>query len=292
MDKIMINPSLIFISTDRWEIEDFRDEYLEKMIKIFQEIDKTNDNRLKLIWSYTLEEILWSTPTYKPWSELNGGNTLVPVLYKYFRKNVDFHNHNEISSTSIPDIEINDINIKSEYYKLTNNLIVKKTKFAYLTDIESIKFTSDCGIDYLPFMCKNCFEIFKLNLFQNIFSEEDIEKRKQKLIRAIELYSLENERDLKNKILISNSFIKRLYHLNPEDLNDLINILSLRISYTAAEARACKTIQDEFITSKSINEYRIRVTNRPTSKRVHYVFTDDMIEFKHYYGIGEHDDGL
>lgn len=288
----MLDPSLVFITTDRWEIEQFRDDYLERMIKTFQEIDNSHDNKLKLVWSYKLEEILWSTSKYKPWNELNGGNSLVPILYKYFRRNIDFLNHKDIESTSTPKLEIDDVDISTEYYKLTNELIVNYNNFAFFSDTSEIEFTSNCGINYIPSNCNNCFGICKLNLTNNLFSVEDLETKKKNFSNVINLYITTNNFNLKNDFSFSNSFIRKVASLSSEDLNELIEKLSLRLKYNSGEARACNIIQDEFITANSINEHRIRITHRPTSKRVHYIFNDGKIEFKSYYGIGEHDEGL
>jgi hypothetical protein len=50
---------------------------------------------------------------------------------------------------------------------------------------------------------------------------------------------------------------------------------------------------DEFIIKNKINEWRIRVTQRPSSTRIHYVVKKDKtVQFLCYYGEGEHDDGL
>ena len=61
--------------------------------------------------------------------------------------------------------------------------------------------------------------------------------------------------------------------------------------FTSAEAKN-SDLHDEFITKNKINEWRIRVTQRPTSTRIHYKIEDGVIRFLCYYGEGEHDDKL
>lgn len=49
-------------------------------------------------------------------------------------------------------------------------------------------------------------------------------------------------------------------------------------------------LQDEYLKQKK--EYRFRITQRPSSTRIHYKYVDKKMKFLRYYDEGEHDDGL
>jgi hypothetical protein len=71
----------------------------------------------------------------------------------------------------------------------------------------------------------------------------------------------------------------------------VFNRIAKRLTMTAASARADGQLQDEFLSGR--NEYRFRVTPRPSSTRIHYnVGAHNHLTFLRFYGEGAHDDGL
>jgi uncharacterized protein YnzC (UPF0291/DUF896 family) len=70
----------------------------------------------------------------------------------------------------------------------------------------------------------------------------------------------------------------------------ILERMTKKLILTSAEARQDAQLRDEYI--NTVNEYRFRVTQRPTSTRIHYTFEDDVITFLRFYGEGEHDTGL
>ena len=86
------------------------------------------------------------------------------------------------------------------------------------------------------------------------------------------------------------TFIKDI--IDTEKYRDKIlkNMVKLLIS-TKQEAASNPNLKNEYIEHKK--EYRFRVTQRPSSTRIHYIFNDQKILiFKNYYREGKHDDGL
>jgi hypothetical protein len=121
---------------------------------------------------------------------------------------------------------------------------------------------------------------------------DDFEERANRINHVIDAYLRHKSLVAMHQFTMTNSFLRKIASLNSDDLLELIDRLALRISYNGQQARECRVLQDEFITSGGVNEFRMRITNRPTSKRVHYIIKNDILEFKNYYGVGEHDDGL
>ncbi|MDO6598464.1 hypothetical protein Q4512_16210 [Oceanihabitans sp. 2_MG-2023] len=289
MNKLMLLPALAFISENDWSQESFKDNYLEIMINAFKEID--NNENLSLIWSNKLEEILWTEPRYKPWGDLNVRNSLVPIFYKFFVKNVDFISHENVQSTSSPNLEHTNTEILDEYYSISNHLILEEIEFALFNPNYSIQFETECNQTYSPICCCSNFDILKLQLKPFLFNGS-IEESKAKLTYVISLYLKKNGLIKNNTYCLSSAFMRKVQTLSDLNIIELIDRLSLRISYNGQQARECIILQDEFITTNGINEFRMRITNRPTSKRVHYVINDNVLEFLNYYGVGEHDKRL
>jgi hypothetical protein len=288
MHKLSIVPSLVFISEDEWKVSGFQDSYLKTMIDAFNQIQKSN---LNVIWSEKLEELLWISPHYKPWSSLSQRNSLVPVFYKMFRKNIELINHSNEKSSSIPNIEHKDKVILDEFYSILNQLIVDGIDYSLFKSDNQHQFLSKCRKEYIPKSCNSCFDILKLNLKLNLFEGTIIEQINN-LKQIIDIYLSDSNIEKLNTYNFSNTFIKRIKTINDKDLITLIQRISLRIGYTSQESRACTTLRDEFITTNGINEHRIRISNRPTSIRVHYIIKENTLEFLNYYGNGEHDDRL
>ncbi|HEY9082681.1 MAG TPA: hypothetical protein VIN73_05055 [Vicingaceae bacterium] len=289
MNKLMLLPTLAFISENKWSQESFKENYLGIMINAFKEID--NNENLNLIWSNKLEEILWTEPRYKPWGDLNERNSLVPIFYKFFVKNVDYISHDNVLSTSSPNLEHENNEILKEYYSISNHLILKKIEFAIFNPNYSIQFITECNKSYNPTCCSSNFDILKLQLKLFLF-KDTIEESKEKLTHVISIYLEINGLEKNNKYSFSSAFMRKVQTLNDPDLLQLIDRLALRVSYNGQQARECAILQDEFITTKGIDEFRMRITNRPTSIRVHYVINDSVLEFLNYYGAGEHDKKL
>lgn len=289
MNKLMISPSLAFISEETWQQEGFKESYFETMIQAFQEIDKKKD--LGLVWSDKLEAILWTEPQYKPWSDLKERNSVVPIFYKFFKRNVEFIAHSNLQAKVNPEFVHEDDRVLGEYNCISNQLVVDNEEFAIFKADVQCTVKSNCNKMYNPFCCSSCFDIVKIKLTEFVFVE-DLTDRLDR-VKSVTLNYLEHEnRSALNEFSFTNSFLRRIGALNCEEFLELIDRLSLRISYSSQQARECRVIQDEFINAGGIDEFRMRITNRPTSKRVHYVISEGVLEFRHYYGVGEHDDGL
>ncbi|NJN78184.1 MAG: hypothetical protein HC803_07515 [Saprospiraceae bacterium] len=70
----------------------------------------------------------------------------------------------------------------------------------------------------------------------------------------------------------------------------ILERMTKKLVLTVAESRQDAQLRDEYI--DKVEEYRFRVTGRPSSTRIHYTFEDDVITFLRFYGDGEHDEGL
>lgn len=284
MDNVLICPSKIFITEDLWNDESFRENYLIEMMETFEIIDKSK--QIKLIWSIDLENKLWENNKYRPWSEYTTTrNQIIPIIYNFFNKNIIYSEINEQICIKTPDFELNDNDILKIYSQICNEKILSKEDFTLIISKNENYFISSTEDEYLAEIFKTNFDILKKYL-DKIINSEDV----RDVFQTIELYLKSKNLKRLNKYSFSSNFIKKMKKLGNEDLDRLFERLALRLSYTSAEARSCILLRDKYIDED--NGFRMRITNRPTSKRVHYKIEEDSIKFTEYYGIGEHDDGL
>src|SRR5579863_2106950 len=82
MIRILMAPSLIFISPQAWESDFGRDSALQLLLDYLDEIADLN---LTALWSDELEALLWSDPVLPPWRiDRDWRVKLVPVIAKRF----------------------------------------------------------------------------------------------------------------------------------------------------------------------------------------------------------------
>jgi superfamily I DNA/RNA helicase len=151
--------------------------------------------------------------------------------------------------------------------------------------------TSASGKEYTPEYCIDSYDICTLNLQEHFHLKKNNEIEGQ-LKHILNLFAKKNNLTFINNYNFSSKFLRKLSILPDIELVELIHRLALRLSYSSKHARACHLLQDEFINTNGINEFRMRISNWPTSRRVHYTINSEQITFEQYYREGEHDDGL
>ncbi len=87
----------------------------------------------------------------------------------------------------------------------------------------------------------------------------------------------------------SKSFLKDIIKVQ-NHRTSIIEWTAKRLTLTKQEAAKDSYLQDEWLTKKK--EYRFRITQRPSSTRIHYKYVNNKMKFLRYYDEGEHDDGL
>ena len=93
------------------------------------------------------------------------------------------------------------------------------------------------------------------------------------------------------RYVFKKEFLRDILYCDLDRRRKLLSQMVKRLTLTNQQAGSDSTLQDEYIQQQE--ERRFRVTQRPTSVRVHYIFNQSgEIVFLKYYGAGEHDDGL
>lgn len=93
-----------------------------------------------------------------------------------------------------------------------------------------------------------------------------------------------------NGFRFTEGFIRSVVDVDVRFREPVVARIVQRIGLSVQEAAASGQLHDEEIRQASCR--RFRVTQRPTSTRIHYDFQDGALRFLQYYTAGQHDSGL
>ncbi|PZV08774.1 MAG: hypothetical protein DCF22_19690 [Leptolyngbya sp.] len=111
----------------------------------------------------------------------------------------------------------------------------------------------------------------------------------EKFDRLLKIVFKKLDGEPKYEYEFSNAFLKDVVKAQ-NYREQIIEYIAKRLTLTKQEAAKDMHLQDEYLAQKK--EYRFRVTQRPSSTRIHYKYVNKRLRFLRYYGEGEHDDGL
>ena len=293
MIHALIDPNIFLLSETDWNIDDKRESFLELInchLKIINELDI-----IKIVWCDEFDERIWSYPQLHPWkSNAIYNQSMTQILYYTLTKHkiVLSISDNEILESNPP---LNSCCSESLNYFLQLVDAAKSYDNLFFCPgnvniREEEIFFKKCNIgDWFTYPtikeCKTWYN--KIDITSHFWprSREDEENFK----KCINFTALSLDFRLSNlkKYDFCNSFMRKILHASQKE--KLIKMLVKRLQMTLQEASMDAQLQDE---SLSDGIRRFRVTQRPTSLRVHYRIIDDSISFIDFFDVGEHDDGL
>lgn len=294
MTYAILDPSLLYISEESWLDEELRDDYISHFSELISSID--NEDNVDIAWSELMDELMWESPIQLPWKKDKfWSQTLIPQIYRKMENNFDRLNTNNSGCDINPEFSITRDDFYSEFKKI-------------LVEVYPVNF--------VPFIAlgKDNIEIKERNYIHNrknlnpspnyiiskdcFLKEIDLENtmwpiNKDDSATFESAISIKIKRDLNNspilyKFKFSKPFIKRIAN-ERDDRDKILTSVARRLILNSNDASKDPCLQDE---SLSKSERRLRVTPRPSSKRIHYNKVKDTLEFTTFYGASEHDDGL
>lgn len=294
--NLTLEPSVLFITEDGWNDEINREEFLENLLLILGYVND-NDN-IKICWNDNFESLLWEYPQKAPWRiDKDYSNPLVPVINKLLKNNIiDLEESLYYSQDCIVEpngmIGMGDDLYVSTFMSMMHYHVIKLNDLflAVQPELKSdYKFSCDCHMKAItPKIITEYLDMIDLE----VISEELWPKnsdQKDKIIKLVEIFLQKNKCSSLYKYDFTERFVKDIINITIRK-SKLINQIVKRLCMNEAQARGDASLQDEYIERQ--NEYRIRITQRPTSTRVHYIYNRDKIIFVTYYGEGEHNAGL
>ena len=162
------------------------------------------------------------------------------------------------------------------------NQLKRLTKYTFSCDCHQKKYTP-----HLINMANNW--LYHINVVAKFFPKtiEEFDEKFELGMEVIQRRDFENKPYLFDYEFTKNfkkSIIKRTKHQEA-----IFIAVVKKLILTASEA-ASSDLKDEFI--GKTKEWRIRVTQRPSSTRIHYQLETQTVKFLQYYGEGEHDKAL
>lgn len=299
MNYTLFDPTTIFISAASWNNPEKRDKFLEHLIDNLDFIDKYKF--LKIYWTLDLDCLLHSSSTSVPWMSDNlYKNQLIPIIYKKFNPNIEYILLEDKNKECQINLDYADIEkaIINTFSGLAHKIITLNANPTILLGIpnhiiEHVLCECDCHPDKLNLrFIKNLCQWLDHFDFVNIFwpnGKQDLEKFSN-LVKLMNLKYPEIK-DLHDLFTFDSKFLDDLSKSPKQMREDILDKICFRLSLNPLEAAANTSLRDEKLKGKS-DEFRFRVTPRPTSTRIHYKYLDSKIHFLRYYGIGEHDTGI
>lgn len=296
MSYALLEPSLLYICEEDWLCEAKRDNYLEHFSIIMNGIG--NDENIDLAWNDLYDELFWMSPQKRPWKmDRSWSNTIIPIIYEKLQRNAVNIEVQEIRCEIEPEIKYDRKDFYSIFSKMLPQLYFRERNVLICLGLKNIPvkphefFVSGEKLTPTPQL------LFSPSCFLSLI---DIEKQLWPLTnddseRFSKAINTKLERDYIGRPTLydfsfSKNFLKKISKVH-ESREKIIISIARRLIMTTAEAGRDGCLQDESIVGNS-GVRRLRVTQRPSSKRIHYKKEDNSIEFLMFYDAGEHDDGL
>ncbi|GGI72795.1 hypothetical protein GCM10007978_08260 [Shewanella hanedai] len=296
MSYALIDPSLLSVCESTWQDEKLRDEYLEHFFDIISSIDE--EEGMTIAWTELMDELMWEPPHRLPWKQdKTWSQSLIPVIYKKLRHNFEYISPSNGNCTIIPKLVVD----RADFYDEFCNMIPELYSSGYTpviclgqSNIPSKTWFFNNGSTQLSpspnyIISKDCF-------LKNINIENDMwpaSSGDELLFRKAVLMKI--QRDLDNKAVLFNfsfskGFVKKISKV-VESRDKILISVARRLILNSFETSKDPCLQDEALEGKK-NERRLRVTPRPSSKRIHYEKDNIDIVFTMFFDAGEHDKGL
>lgn len=297
-----LSPDLVFGSAEKWNDEEYRDDFLEQFLGHLQKIESFD---MLFAWSDELEEFLWTDPNPPPWRMKKGwSNQLVPIIYKIFQKcmflvdNSDGLDACKITPDIFSGFERKEI-LKSWHVLL--HILIDLGETPYIasgvefrdTDTKIVKLLCDCDhISIDSEVIRHPAEWVHLVDYIDFWPQDTGRKEVKRLRLAVEIASEQKFADLerrqKQDFEFDDNFVEDLVNANPRFRELIIKGIAKRVNLSMADASADRGLNDEPVRGRE-GERRMRISGE---QRIHYRFTKNTLVFIDYYGPGEHDKGL
>lgn len=291
--NIVLDPSILFATDDIWKNEEKRDNFIKTLLDLLDYID---NSEMKIFWNDNMELYLWCNK-FLPWiQDKDFYKQSIVTISKKLHNNILILEDNYTPAKCNPNFifEFNNIEILNEFLSIIHAIIHK--------EINIFLCVSNCNDKIFKFTCKcNNYELFPriIKHSKDFVSLEEYIQQQWVYINCNKFVNMINyihsnyilsENKFVYTISVSKSFIKDLKNEIRSPVQcQIIKQIIKKLTMNYRDSQEDATLQDEMVDK---NEWRFRVSSRPTSRRIHYTFKNNHIELTHYYQEGEHDFGL
>jgi hypothetical protein len=299
MNKAIFEPSLVLIANENWYNESYKDAFLDLFLTHLELLDKYD--LTKIYWTDALNAILFESPNEHPWYQSDLSTPLILTIHQKFYHLLELIDTFETVCNATPPLKINyqKEDAQEEFLKMVHTLTDFEEPTFICVGLENqlkkeqfYSFSCDChDTFYTPTLLNQPKNWLQYVDIVDKFYPKNIEEFKEKMALAFDFIKLRdyNDADLQFDFEFTKIFKKSILNERTH-CKAILEKMTKKLVLTVAEARQDAQLRDEYI--NQTGEYRFRVTQRPTSTRIHYIFEDDKITFLQFYGEGEHDEGL
>ena len=294
--KAVFEPEILFISESDWQDSEKRDTFLKHLLDHLENIN--NYQITRVYWTDDLEELLWEHPQLPPWRQDRDWKLqIVPIIYKAFNTARKFIQTQENLSSCLmqPVLKCSCFEglALCAFLELMHIVIEREENVYLCLGVNRIReeftFFCDChSFQVNPVVIAKPIEwLDHIDLESYWPSNIDEEG---KFNTALEIAFKKLGKEPLYEYEFSKSFLRDIIKVQ-NHRTSIIEWTAKRLTLTKQEAARDSYLQDEELEQKK-KEYRFRITQRPSSTRIHYKYVNKKIKFLRYYDEGEHDDGL
>jgi hypothetical protein len=299
----VFDPSLLFISDFDWLDDEKRDVFLECLESNLNYIDKYDI--CDIIWTEEFDILMWEIPQLNPWKqEYWSAMQIIPNIYKKLNNRLirDYFCSDIVCSMK-PDFSyiIKVHSVHDFFLKLIHTLIEFEVEF-YLNIneqnklIQNRQYTFSClchNKQYSPVLINQANDWLNSIDIVDKFFPKNKNEFDEKFVKGMELIRLRNFSNypyINNQLYrfdfeFTSSFIESIVGRNKLQI-EIFNSIVKKLIFTSQESRD-SDLDDKYL--EQLDQFAIRVSNRPTSTRIHYFIDNaNKIIFIRYYGIGEY----
>lgn len=298
--RTVFDPANLFVSESDWHDSEKRDIFIQHLLENLDHIN--NYNITKIYWTDELEKLLWDSPQLPPWRLDRDWNLqIVQVIYRAFNNAKEYieNSKNLTSCLTQPALDCSQIGNLTllSFLELMHIVIDKNENIYFCLGANRIKedytFSCDChSFQVTPTVIAKPSEWLNyINLASNYWPNSLDVNEIKKINTALEIVFKKLNIKPIYEYEFSNAFLKDIVKIKTHR-EEIIEYTAKRLTLTKQKAAQDSYLQDEYLAQKK--EYRFRVTQRPSSTRIHYKYVKNKnkLIFLRYYGEGEHDDGL
>ena len=294
--KAVFEPEILFISESDWQDSEKRDAFLKHLLENLENIN--NYKITRIYWTDDLEELLWEHPQLPPWRQDRDWKLqIVPIIYRAFNIAREFIQSDESLSSCLMQPVLNCSCFEglalSSFLELMHIVIEREENVYLCLGVnrlrEEFTFFCDChSFQVNPVVIANPIEWLDHIGLTESYWPSNIDEG-DKFNAALEIAFKKLDKQPLYEYEFSKSFLKDIVQVQ-NHRTSIIEWTAKRLTLTKQEAARDSYLKDEYVAQKK--EYRFRITQRPSSTRIHYKYVNKKMKFLRYYDEGEHDDGL
>jgi hypothetical protein len=294
--KTVFDPANLFLTEADWNDPATRDNFLQHLLENLEYIN--NYQITNIYWTDELEKLLWDSPQLPPWrQDRDWSLRIIPAMYRSFNQAKEYiENSKSLSACLTKPIldcsQLGELTLLA-FLELMHVVIDRNEEIYFCLGVNRIRedyiFSCDChSFKSNPLIISKSAEWLDfVDLVSNYWPENTGEI--DKLNTALEVMFKKIGGSPICDYEFSSAFLKDIIKAQSHR-KQIIENIAKRLTLNKQQASKDSYLHDEDISGGK--ECRFRVTQRPSSTRIHYKYVNRRIRFLRYYGEGEHDDGL